>query len=68
MNRKLKTFALIGAAAALALSGYAATSTTGAESFSSLFADSSDSGNKDASTDGYYIANDNVLHITTADG
>lgn len=68
MNRKLKTFALIGAAAALALSGYAATSSIGAESFSSLFADSSDSGNKDASTDGYYIASDNVLHITTDDG
>lgn len=68
MNRKLKTFALIGAAAALALSGYAASSSTGAESFSSLFADSSDSGNKDASTDGYYIDNDSVLHITTADG
>ncbi len=68
MNRKLKTFALIGAAATLALSGYAASSSVGAESFASLFADSSDSGNKDASTDGYYIASDNVLHITTSDG
>lgn len=67
MNRNLKTFALIGTAAALALSGYAATSSIGAGAFSSLFAASSDSGNKDASTDGYYISS-NVLHITTADG